>query len=115
MQPMPQSLFDQPAAPILGAASDWVTGTLMGSVANNLCVIAVAFVGLLLLTGRLAIREGVKVAVGCFVLLGAPVIAAELRIATNGINPETGFRTEDTALPPPSTYDPYAGASLLQD
>ena len=41
-----------------------------------LCVLAVAFVGMLMLTGRLALREGLRVALGCFILLGAPAIAS---------------------------------------
>ena len=42
-------------------------------------MLAVAFVGLMLMTGRLAVRDGLRVAVGCFVLLGAPLIASGLR------------------------------------
>jgi len=85
-------------------------------------VLAVAFVGALMLAGRLPLREGLRVALGCFVLLGAPVIAAGF----------VGFGQEDevVALPPiaseteaesprgnlpPADYDPYAGASLRRD
>jgi type IV secretory pathway VirB2 component (pilin) len=78
-----QSLFDAPATPMLPAASEWVTGTLFGDVAASLCVIAIAIVGIMLMIGRLAIREGVRVALACFVLLGAPAIAAGLRSAAD--------------------------------
>ncbi|MEE4537324.1 MAG: TrbC/VirB2 family protein [Erythrobacter sp.] len=54
----------------------WLTDTLLGDLAIGLCVIAVAVVGLLMMGGRLPLRLGAKVALGCFVLLGAPVIAS---------------------------------------
>jgi len=114
-------LFDASGRGVLGSASDWITGTLFGSVAVSLCVIAVAIVALMLMSGRLQIREGVRVAVGCFVLLGAPVIAAGLRSAANEAAPVgvTQFVVPvPAAVPPrlpPSNYDPYAGASLRRD
>ena len=77
------SLFDAPAAQVLPAASAWVTGTLFGDVAASLCVIAIAIVGIMLMIGRLTIRDGVRVVLACFVLLGAPVIAAGLRSAAD--------------------------------
>jgi type IV secretory pathway VirB2 component (pilin) len=113
------SLFDTPASAPLSAASGWITGTVLGSLAISLCVIAVAFVGLMLMSGRLPIRDAVRVVIGCFVLLGAPVIAVGLR----GVADEAAVTTVPQSkpsliMPPeaapraPSTYDPYAGASL---
>ena len=115
------SLFDAPAQRALPTATSWVTATLLGEVAVVLCVLAVAFVGLLLMSGRVAIREGLRVAIGCFVLLGAPIIAAGLRGAADETTPA---RTSQPLLieaaplpapPPPANYDPYAGASLRRD
>ncbi|HYC82608.1 MAG TPA: TrbC/VirB2 family protein [Croceibacterium sp.] len=83
------SLFAAPPAAVLPTASDWVTGTLFGGMATILCVLAIAFVGLMLMTGRFAIRDGARVVIGCFVLLGAPLIAAGLRAAA-----------DEAALPP---------------
>lgn len=118
---MAPSLFDQPASPVLPTASDWVTGTLFGSLATGLCILAVAFVGLMLMTGRLAIRDGLRVAIGCFVLLGAPLIAIGLR----GVADETAMpgspqeltieRAPAPAELPPANYDPYVGFSLPED
>ena len=54
----------------------WITGTLLGSVALGLCILAVAFVGFTMLTGRLPIKLGLRVVLGCFILLAAPVIAS---------------------------------------
>lgn len=115
------SLFERSASAVLPTASDWLTGTLFGSLAVSLCVMAVAVVGLLLMTGRLAVRDGLQVALGCFVLLGAPVIAAGLRSAaeqaTQPVTLQAPVVTPSTAAPPlpPSNYDPYAGASLRTD
>lgn len=63
-------------SPSILAALAWLQGTLLGSIAIGLCVIAVAWVGFLMLQGRLPVREGARVIVGCFILLGAPVIAS---------------------------------------
>ncbi len=112
------SLFDPSGTNALQASVDWLTDTLLGNVAIALCVLAVAFVGLMLLTGRLAVREGLRVVLGCFLLLGAPTIAAALlALASQGpieapssveaSQPDLGPR-EDL---PPVEYDPYAGAS----
>lgn len=63
-------------SPSILAALAWLQGTLLGSIAIGLCVIAVAWVGFLMLQGRLPVREAARVIVGCFILLGAPVIAS---------------------------------------
>ena len=114
------SLFDPPPSPVLVSASDWVSAALLGTVAISLCVLAVAFIGLLLMAGRLAVRDGLRVVIGCFVLLGAPAIAAGLRGAADeaysGPPSEVIVQSvPEPALLPPSTYDPYAGASLRRD
>lgn len=70
------SPFPVATADPLGTATGWLTGTLLGSVAIGLCVIAVAGVGLMMLIGRLPVRLGARVILGCFILLGAPVIAS---------------------------------------
>ncbi|MBT2134660.1 TrbC/VirB2 family protein [Croceibacterium sp. LX-88] len=112
------SLFDAPPSSTLVSASDWVSGTLFGSLAIGLCVIAVAFVGLLLMAGRLPVRNAVSVTIGCFVLLGAPAMAGALRGLAEVTAPTPAIiepHAEPTPPPPalpPANYDPYAGASL---
>lgn len=100
-------------------AVGWINDLLLGSLAVGLCSIAVALVGLMMLGGQLPVRQGMRVILGCFILLGAPVIAAGL----------TGIWQQDApAVPeplpidtqpreelPPADYDPYAGASLRRD
>jgi type IV secretory pathway VirB2 component (pilin) len=112
------SLFDAPASPTLSTTADWVNQTIFGSVAEDLCVIAVAIVGFTLMTGRLAVRDAVRVVIGCFVLLAAPAIAADLwSLADRGSQPDSAIAIDAADLPPvpklpPANYDPYAGASL---
>ena len=117
------SLFDNPVQPVLGAASAWTQGVLGGTLATSLCVIAVAFLGLLLLAGRLGLRRGVEVVLGCFLLLGAGLVATQLQqlagnaagTASRGGEQIIISDTPPTPPPPPANYDPYAGASLRRD
>lgn len=94
---------------------------LTGSVAIGLCVLAMAVIGLLMLSGRLPVRAGLQVVLGCFVLLGAPVIAAAFITAGQSVAPQVTEPDPPRELPderrdiPPSAFDPYAGASLRQD
>jgi type IV secretion system protein VirB2 len=59
----------------------WLQGTLLGTVATTVSIIAVAVVGLLMLTGRLNWRYGVTVVVGCFILFGAASIVGGIQTA----------------------------------
>jgi type IV secretion system protein VirB2 len=68
----------QGSGPIVGAVQ-WLQGTLLGTVATVVAVIAVACVGLLMLTGRINWRYGAVVILGCFILFGAVSIVAGIR------------------------------------
>jgi type IV secretion system protein VirB2 len=70
----------QGSGPIL-AAVEWLQGTLLGNLATTVAVIAVAFVGFMMLTGRVNWRYGVTVILGCFVLFGAASIVAGIQAA----------------------------------
>src|SRR5580698_2701201 len=61
------------SGPIL-AALQWIEGTLMGNVATTAAVIAVAVVGLMMLTGRIDWRRGLVVVLGAFIIFGAAAI-----------------------------------------
>ena len=87
---LPQAAFaqvsgvdPQGSGPIVNALS-WVQGTLLGNVATTAAVIAVAVVGLMMLTGRMNWRFGATVIVGCFVLFGATAIVSGIRVAAVG-------------------------------
>lgn len=104
------------------AIVQWINGTLLGSVATAVAIIAVAACGLLLLSGRIDVRRGVTVIFGCFILFGASAIAAGIMLALGN----SGGATMQTALAAPpiysnftatapiaaSPYDPYAGAAM---
>lgn len=70
----------QGSGPIL-AALLWLQGTLMGNVATAVAVMAVAAVGLMMLTGRINWRMGASVILGCFILFGASAIVSGIRAA----------------------------------
>ncbi len=70
----------QGSGPIL-AAVEWLQGTLLGNVATAVAIIAVAFVGFMMLTGRMNWRYGITVIVGCFVLFGAASIVSGIQSA----------------------------------
>ena len=112
------SLLEPPTTSPFAEAAEWVTGTLLGSVAVSLCVIAIAFVGLRMMTGHLAVRDGLRVVVACFVLLGASTIAAGLQRAAGELSPQespAAMPVQETAPEPlsPAT-DPFAGGPSLQ-
>jgi type IV secretory pathway VirB2 component (pilin) len=65
-------------------AVNWLQGTLMGTVATVVAVIAVASVGFMMLTGRINWRHGAVVILGCFILFGAASIVAGIRTAAIG-------------------------------
>ncbi|MDI6623263.1 MAG: TrbC/VirB2 family protein [Brevundimonas sp.] len=66
------------SGPIVSAVQ-WLQGTLLGTVATVVAVIAVACVGFLMLTGRMNWRYGAVVILGCFILFGAVSIVAGIR------------------------------------
>lgn len=66
------------SGPIVSAVQR-LQGTLLGTVATDLAVIAVACVGLLMLTGRIDWRRGSVVILGCFILFGAVSIVSGSR------------------------------------
>lgn len=118
------SLFDAPPQPVLGAAGSWIEGLLGGTFATTLCVIAIAILGLLLLAGMLRVRRSVEAVLGCFLLLGAGVLAVQLQQLATGAAGTGRTGGAQVILPtpaeeppplPPANYDPYAGASLRRD
>lgn len=112
------SLFGPSHTAVLPEAANWITSTLFSGLATSLCVIAIALVGFMMIMGRFAIRDGARVVLGCFVLLGAPAIASALQamasaaaVARTPAEPSIAPPAPSSTLTP-STYDPYAGASL---
>ncbi len=73
----------QGSGPIINAMA-WMQGTLLGNVATTAAVIAVAVVGLMMLTGRMNWRFGATVIIGCFILFGATAIVSGIQAAAVG-------------------------------
>ena len=113
---MVTSLSDPSGSDVIVAAAAWLQGTLLGTIATTVAIIAVSWVGILMLMGRFEIRRGMTVIAGCFILFGASSIAGGIRAFAGGGG------TEVAEMPPPAmpqppparpgAADPYAGAAL---
>jgi len=109
---------------VFASAVDWLSATILGSLASTIAVLAVASIGFLLLAGRVDVRRAMQVVLGCFILFGASTIAdgivgvvngpGELRVAEAPLSPPTPVYppTVPSAQGTPSAFDPYAGAAL---
>jgi len=73
--------MDPEGSGVIVAAVNWMQGTLLGTVATTVAVIAVAAVGFMMLTGRMNWRHGAVVILGCFILFGAASIVAGIQAA----------------------------------
>ncbi|MFL6844603.1 MAG: TrbC/VirB2 family protein [Allosphingosinicella sp.] len=109
---------------IVGAVH-WLEGALLGSVAVSIAVISVAAVGLMMLSGRIDVRRSATVILGCFILFGAPAIAAGIESMVLGVSepadapatfepPPLRIEPPPPAPPPqpPASSDPFAGAAV---
>ena len=106
---------------LLGAVS-WIRDTMLGEAATVVAIVAVAAVGAAMLAGRVDVRRGLTVVLGCFVLFGAGTIAAGIRSAidtADGGGPDRVAAAVPAPPPPvpvpprPPVDDPYAGASVF--
>ena len=75
-----QASDPQGSGPVVNALA-WLQGTLLGSVATAVAVMAVAAVGFMMLTGRINWRFGATVIIGVFILFGATTIVAGIQTA----------------------------------
>jgi TrbC/VIRB2 pilin len=94
--------------------------TLSGPVVTTIAIIAIASVGFATLNGRMDLRRGATVLLGCFVLFGAQGIAVGLM----GFSQFRVSQIAQQAPPPPNYpspnngagtangYDPYTRASV---
>ena len=117
------SLSDPPGSSVILAAVSWLEGTMLGTAATVLAVIAISCVGFLMLSGRMAIRPGAAAVLGSFILFGASSIVAGLRSFLPDGEPAAYVAPPPAPVtaPPPAfasaavpapAYDPYAGASV---
>jgi type IV secretion system protein VirB2 len=75
------SYADPSGSEVIVSAVSWLQGTLLGTIATVVAVIAVATVGFMMLTGRMNWRYGATVILGCFILFGASSIVAGIHSA----------------------------------
>lgn len=120
----PSSAFADPGGSgAIVAAVSWLQNTLLGTVATTVAVICVATVGLMMLSGRVDLRRGASVVLGCFILFGASTIAAGISsVATGDFGPAEATAQVEPWLPPPPPQpppapprvpsDPFAGAAV---
>lgn len=112
------SLADPSSGASLLAAATWVESLVTGTIATIIATIAVAGVGFLMLQGRMPVRRGLVVVMGCFVIFGSNAIAEALMAVGQSAATSTSNEPPPTPMPPPavpaqpSVYDPYAGASV---
>lgn len=106
-----------PASSPSVSAVNWLADLLTGSLGTVIAVLAIAWAGLSMLQGRLAVREGARIVIGCFILFGAPLIARGIMATAKWERP-VASQSATTPPPPvavpasPPQFDPYAGASV---
>ena len=114
-------LVDPPGSSVVVAAVMWLQGTLLGSVATLIAILAVSAFGFMMLAGRVNIRYGLTVILGAFILFGASTIVSGLLSSLSGADRVASSSVAEApppmvapapAPPPPANRDPYAGASV---
>lgn len=109
-------LCDPAASSSLVGAVIWIEGVVLGTSATVIAVICVAVTGILMLNGRINVRRGMAVILGCFILFGSPaIVRGLLEMILMGTH-ETVSETDVplTAIKHSDNYDPYAGASVIR-
>ena len=65
------NLTDPPPTSAITSATSWASDLLFGPLATAIAVIAIAWIGFAMLSGRIDLRRGLCVILGCFLLFGA--------------------------------------------
>ena len=120
------SLADPIGSSPLVAAVQWLEHMMLGTAASAVAVISIAITGFMMLSGRVDLRRGATVIIGCFILFGAAGIAAGIE-ATAASRSVAADQAPGTVSEPPSQIffmnppsadrrgppaDPYAGAAV---
>jgi type IV secretion system protein VirB2 len=119
------SLIDAPSRGVVTSALTWIEGALFGGVATGIAVIAVASIGFGMLSGRISVKRGITILLGCFILFGASSLARGLRaFSEEDAQSYDGPRQISAPVfvkpdvspqkPGENSYDPYAGAAVPQ-
>ncbi|WP_373475671.1 TrbC/VirB2 family protein [Sphingorhabdus sp.] len=115
------SLGDQNGGAI-STAIGWVAQALVGQAATSIAILALAILGFGMLWGRFDLHAAGRVALGAFILFGAPLIAYQMSVTLRGSGAATPSVLKQ--MPPLSVapqmprnapaQDPYAGAAVPQ-
>ena len=77
--------LDPAGSGAITGALNWLQGSLLGNAATAVAVIAVAGVGLMMLSGRVNWRFGATVVLGLFIVFGAGAIVGGIRTAAEAV------------------------------
>ena len=100
------------------AALSWMCELLSGTAATAVAIIAVALIGVRMLSGMTALQRGTTAILGCFVVFSASTIAQEIVATTTLPTMVSEVAIADDPMPAqPSSpaylpFDPYAGAAV---
>ena len=114
------SLSDPPAQSVITPAALWLESLMFGTIASIIAALAIASIGLAMLTGRIPTRRGLAIILGCFILFGAKSVADGMKAALPGaastqraeVPPPPTYVKPPIQQPAPASFDPYAGASV---
>lgn len=105
----------------LAQAGQWAAQLATGSIATGAATIAIAAVGFAMLAGRMDLRRGANVIIGCFILFAAPTMARTVLQWAGAGEADRAAAYDLSSLPtapsgPPSAqpFAPYAGVSLIK-
>ncbi|MBB4150199.1 TrbC/VirB2 family protein [Sphingobium scionense] len=98
-------------------AVQWGERLLLGSVGTSVMIMAVAILGLFALRGCMDRSFAVRVLLGCFIIIGAPMIAAGIMTTAASGSGQVNAPTQEVEVSPPplrapERFDPYGGASV---
>lgn len=107
--------FNPDGSHALTGALAWLADLLTGRLGTVVAVLAIGWIGMLMLQGRIEWRRAAMAVAGAFLLFGAPSIARGLMDTATAVQPR-----RPPPIPPapvatpnaPPQFDPYAGAAL---
>lgn len=102
--------FDSVGSSAVTSAVGWAAGTLLGTFATAIAIVAIASVGFLMFTGRIDAHRAAQAVFGCFVIFGASTIAGGILGAISGR--DSASELAQAAPPPPPLSSPPASVHL---
>lgn len=107
-------ISDQDQGALVGAVR-WIELLLTGAIGTSVAILAIASIGFLMLNGRLPLRRGASVILGCFILFSSAAIAQGITSAAPQpmvVPVVAAVASTPIKTPAPAPYDPYAFASV---